>query len=96
MSATGVDQSTESTEKAQAHQGPGCALISVITHLTKTLSRTPEFSSLLLRRTTRRSASFGVVSPQLAGHLYLNYEVNKIEETSYFSSSYELLKDVPN
>jgi hypothetical protein len=27
MSATEVDQSTESTDKAQAHQGPGCSLI---------------------------------------------------------------------
>ena len=42
MSATGVDQSTESTEKAQAH--PKGALI---THM----SRTPEFSGLLLRCT---------------------------------------------
>jgi len=62
---------TESTKKAQAHQGPGCPLISVITHLTKPwfdiLQNSLAFYCVIRHITKTLSASFGITSPQLGG-----------------------------
>ena len=78
MSATGVDQSTESTEKAQA---PG-SNSRVTPNLTKpwfddtVILRIPELSGLLPRRTTRRQNAFSVVwhrRPQTTGASLKNF-----------------------
>jgi len=58
-------QSTESTEKAQAHQGPP---LSVPNHGLMTASGTPDFSGLLPHHTTRRQNTFSqeVSDPPIA------------------------------
>ena len=103
MSATGVDQSTESTEKAQA---PGSS--SPITqHLTKPwFDDGVTYSGFFRSCATSYATSpkhfqcrLASLAPKLAGHLYLNYKaftVQKNEEILYLSSSGKLSKNAPN
>ena len=67
MSATGVDQSTESTEKAQA---PGSSSLITQNPCLMMVSHSPEFPGLVPHRTPHRQDTFSVVGhrwPQTSG-----------------------------
>ena len=72
MPVTGVDQSTESTDKAQAHW-----FDEVVTHsgILRASSSTASYDAYC----KTLSASFSVVGPKLAGHFYFNYKAFTIK-----------------
>jgi hypothetical protein len=100
MSVAGVDQSTESTDKAQAHQGPAFSSHNLtkpwfdegVTYsgiLPMSYDMSPKhFQHRLASSAPNWQGIFtSIIKPLL---------LNKIEETLYLSSSYELLKNAQN
>jgi hypothetical protein len=100
MSVAGVDQSTESTDKAQAQQGPAFSSH----NLTKLcFDEGVTYSGILpawydtspkqfQHRLVSSAPNWQDIFTSIIKFLLLN----KIEETLYLSSSYKLLKNVQN